>query len=305
MMKSQVLVLAFLVQVFALFPLASQACPLGAKEDHLTVQRVMLNFGKYIGQADNIALIGAKYPNETVTDAQIADVVNKIGLAITCAEAVIANPTGDLLPSKTVFLEGDALKEYIEDYVYFMTDFRDAMIHYKASFAAIGAVKAADRDWNALYAESEKLNSIIDHAHRKMGDAGSTRTHMATMSMLPTLAATPGGSLKQNMKAAEKNLKAIAATVNDPSKNQENAALAYDAAAYFHMTYSQVPESISDLPASRQQAALQGYQAEIRKSVEACVNLQQALLANDNATAAQILKSLSDLKDEGHDQYNP
>ncbi|MDG0816878.1 cytochrome b562 [Bdellovibrio svalbardensis] len=302
-MKSRVFVLAFLVQIFTLLPMESQACPLGAKESTLTVQRVMLNFGKYIGQADHIALLGAKYPNETVTDAQIADAVNKIGLAISCAEAVIANPTGDLLPSKATFLEGDALKEYIEDYVYFMTDFRDAMIHYKASFAALGVTKAADRDWNSLYEESEKLNDLINHAHRKMSDAGSLHSVVAPR-MLSMMAATPGGSLKQNMKAAEKNLKAIALTINDSSKNEENAALAYDAAAYFHMTYSQVPESISDLPASRQQEALQGYQAQIRKSVEMCVSLQQALLANDIDTATDILKALSDLKKEGHDEFN-
>ncbi len=276
MMKSQALVLAFLVQLIALLPLSSQACPLGAKETHLTVQRVMMNFGKYVGQADYVVLLGAKYPNETVTDAQIADAVSRLGLAITCAEAVINNPTGDLLPGKSIFLEGDALKEYIEDYVYFMTDFRDALVHYKASFEAIGAVKAADRNWDELYAESKKLNDLIDHAHRKMSDGGNTHSQVAPMSLLPTLAANPGGSLKQNMKAAEKNLKAIAATINDSSKNQENAALAYDAAAYFHMTYSQIPDSIAELPASRQQEPLQGYQAENRKTVEAWGSLEEA-----------------------------
>lgn len=304
MMKSQVFVLAFLVQVFALFPLTSQACPLGAKEQTLTVQRVMINFGKYIGQADYIALLGAEYPNETVTDAQITDVVNKIGLAITCAEAVINNPTGDLLPGKALSLQGDALKEYVDDYVYFMTDFKESMIHYKESFAAVGAAKAADRNWQALREESKKLNDLIDHAHKKMADTPKSQAMIAPMSLMPSFAVT-AGSLKQNMKAAEKNLKAIAATVNDSSKNQENAALAYEAAAYFHLTYSQVPDVIGDLPADRQEAALQGYQTEVRKVVEACVNLQQALLANDTATATQILKDLNGLKESGHEEYNP
>ncbi|QDK36697.1 cytochrome b562 [Bdellovibrio sp. NC01] len=290
--------LLYVLLTFA--PIASMACPLGAKDDHLTIQRVMINFGKYVGQADHIALLGAKYPNETVTDADIQDAITKIGLAMSCAQAVVDNPTGDMLPGKAMFLEGDELKEYVEDFVYFMAEFKDQLAHYQASFQAMLATKAADRKWDPLYEESEKLNDFIDHAHRKTSVNANTKLMSAQVAAFDVQT----GSLKQNMKAAEKNLKAIAASINDSSKNEANAALAYDAALYFRATYDQVPENISDLPSSQQAAAMQGYQAEIRKVVEACVNLQKALLAGDTATATQLLKDLSHLKDTGHDEYN-
>ena len=113
------------------------------------------------------------------------------------------------------------------------------------------------------------------------------------------------GSLKQNMKQIEKNLKAIAAAINDASQNQNIATLAEQAAELFQTAYSQVPESVSDLPAGQQQEAMQGYQQEIQKGIDLCTQLQNALLNNDNATAMQLLKTLSQLKQEGHDQYNP
>lgn len=303
MIKSQFLILALLIQIAAIFPSNSQACPLGANEQTLTVQRVMRNFGKYIGDADQVVLLGAKYPNEAITDAQITTAINEIALAMTCAEAVINNPSGDLLPSKTAFLTGDALKEYVQDYVDFMTEFHDALTHYEASFEALATQKASDRNWQSLYDESQKLNDLIDHAHKKMSDSPSTQNH-TVLSTQANFSVT-AGSLKQNMKAAEKDLRAIAATINDASKNQENAALAAEAAEYFQLTLSQVPEAVSDIPEDRQQAALQGYQAEINKAVALCVKLQQALLANDTATAIQTLKDLSEEKETGHGEYNP
>lgn len=300
MRKSQILVVALLIQVSALFSVAAKACPLGAKEDHLTIQRVMMNFGKFVGQADHIALLGAKYPNETVTDADIADAINKLALAQTCAQAVIDKPEGDLLPSKVTFLDGDAKKEYIDDFVYFMTEFRDELIVYQDTFKTLAAAKAADRKWDDVYAESEKINKLIDHAHSKTSQDPSAklvlRSHNFSMSV---------GNLKQNMKQIEKNLKAIAAALNDASQNQNSAALAEQTAELFQTAQSQVPEAVSDLPSSQQQAAMQGYQQEIQKGIDLCSQLQNALLNNDSATAMQVLKALSNLKEEGHDQYNP
>jgi hypothetical protein len=146
---------------------ADVTCPLGANQNHLTIQQVMTNFGKYVGQADYIAMRGAKYPDQALAEADITDAAAGIVIAQNCAQAVIDKPEGDLLPSRTVFMDAATKKAYVDNFVYFMTDFRDALIKYHTDFAALAAQKPADRDWNALYQESTDLNNMIDHDHRK------------------------------------------------------------------------------------------------------------------------------------------
>lgn len=113
------------------------------------------------------------------------------------------------------------------------------------------------------------------------------------------------GTLKYNMKHAGTLFKAIGASVNDASKNTENATKAGEMAEYFKLTYTQVPEHVQGLPASAQQQAIKGYQEMIQKCVDHSLALQQAFLNNDNATAAAIYKEMKDLKQDGHDQYDP
>ncbi|HWU44826.1 MAG TPA: cytochrome b562 [Bdellovibrio sp.] len=112
-------------------------------------------------------------------------------------------------------------------------------------------------------------------------------------------------SLKLNMKQIGKNLKAIVATVNDSSKNQDNAGLAQQAAEAFQAVYNQVPDVINEMPADQQPEAIKGFQQEIQKGIDLFTQLKDAFLNGDNAGAAQILKALSQLKQDGHDQYNP
>ena len=181
-----------------------------------------------------------------------------------------------------------------------MTEFRDELVVYQDAFKIVAAAKAADRKWDDLYSESEKINNLIDHAHRKTSEDSSSKMVLRSKNFSMSV-----GNLKQNMKQIEKNLKAIAAALNDASQNQNSASLAEQTTELFQTAQSQVPEAVSDLPSSQQQAAMQGYQQEIQKGIDLCIQLQNALLNNDSATAMQVLKALSNLKEEGHDQYNP
>lgn len=113
------------------------------------------------------------------------------------------------------------------------------------------------------------------------------------------------GTLKHNMKQAGTLFKAIGATLNDPSQNAENAAKAGQMAEFFKLAQTQTPDHIQHIPAAQQPEALKGYQEMIQKVIDHALALQQAFLNNDNAQAAVIYKEMKDLKQDGHDQYDP
>lgn len=133
---------------------------------------------------------------------------------------------------------------------------------------------------------------------------------LMTLTMVTTAAfaqeAEPAaGSLKHNMKEAGALFKAIGQTINDASKNAENAQKAGQMAELFKLTLNQTPDHITEIPAAQQAEALKGYQEMIQKVIDHSLALQQAFANNDNATANTIYKEMKDIKQDGHDQYDP
>jgi len=118
-------------------------------------------------------------------------------------------------------------------------------------------------------------------------------------------AETAAGSLKQTMKQAGTLFKAIGATLADPSKNTENAAKAQQMSELFKMAQTFTPDHIQHIPAAQQAEALKGYQEMIQKVIDHALALQQAFVNNENAQAAAIYKEMKDLKQDGHDQFDP
>lgn len=159
----------FLAFIFGLFPLSVGAeCPLGAKETHLTVQRVMRNFGRYISDADHLCVKGQN-PSEKVTDAEITLATANLGLAIACANEVLKNPTGDVLPSKLELMTDEKEKaELIDDYVYFMTDFRDELVLYRSMFQNVLAQPASERDFQEVNEKRQDVDQLVNRAHKKL-----------------------------------------------------------------------------------------------------------------------------------------
>lgn len=113
------------------------------------------------------------------------------------------------------------------------------------------------------------------------------------------------GSLKHNMKEAGTLFKAIGQTINDASKNAENADKAAQMAELFKLAKNQTPDHMSEIPASHQAEAIQAYQDLMQKVIDHSLALQQAFLNNDNATANALYKEMKDLKQDGHDQFDP
>jgi hypothetical protein len=311
-MKS-ILALASLCLLLSLNSLA-QTCPLGPKDEHLNIHRIMINYGKFVGQADHIALLGARYPNETVTDADITDVIDRLGSAIACAQAILDNPTGDMLPDKASFISGQELKDYIDDFLYFTTEFRDALVHYRTSFVAISQVAAAQRNWEDLYQESQELNDLIDRAHRKTAVIstnasgnipGNAYVRLTSANAFVEVMPPAGASLKANMKEANERLKTIADSVTDASQSAVNAALAGEMAQLFAICKTQIPDDLKQVPEPQKQKALQEFQSMIQQAVDLSTRLQQLLSANDLTGAQSVIKQIKQLKNDGHDKFDP
>lgn len=299
MKKIIFITLAFAFNFFMITNASAATCPLGAKDDHLNIHRIMINYGKFVGPADHIVLLGARYPNETVTDADISSSIDQLASAIACAQAILDNPTGEMLPDKASFLTGQAQQDYIDDFVYFTNEFRDALEVYRNSFIKMLATPKESRNWELLYAESKELNDLIDHAHRKTSIEVYQQNFTEAMPL-------PGGTLKANMKEIGSRFKAIGASVTDTNQNATNALLADEITKLMLICKQQIPEGITQIPdAAQRQKAVTEYQAMLQEGADLSAQLQQAFIVNDNITAQALLLKLKQLKIDGHDRFNP
>jgi hypothetical protein len=166
MQKIHSLLLVFVTLV--LFSTARANCPLGAKEDHLTIQRVMRNFGRFVSPADLITLKGVT-PYQEITEADLSEATTKLSLAIDCAQAVLDNPTGEILPAEYRRQESEAARqEYLDDFLSFMGEFRDGLKDYEKLFQELILKKPEERNYQPLREKCLELEKMVDHAHRKV-----------------------------------------------------------------------------------------------------------------------------------------
>jgi len=154
---------------FLFLPLASMAtCPLGPKETHLNVHRLMRNFGRNTRDADYLCVKG-KIPYETVTDNELSEAITKLGVVIECADEVLKDPTGEVLPGKLLIMTDEKEKaELVDDYVYFMTDFKDIVIEYRELFKALLAQKPSERNFTEVDEKRSEVDKLINRAHKKL-----------------------------------------------------------------------------------------------------------------------------------------
>ncbi|MDD4976044.1 MAG: cytochrome b562 [Bacteriovorax sp.] len=103
-------------------------------------------------------------------------------------------------------------------------------------------------------------------------------------------------NLQNNMRQTGIILKQVSASINDASKNQENAASVAKMIAYFQTARTQSPDSVTN-------GSFADYQALIDQEIQNFKDLQDAFLKNDNVAALSIVHKLNTVKKEGHDKY--
>lgn len=305
MTKFQKFLFIVIIQCSLILSAAEEiTCPLGKNEDHLTIQRVMMNYGKFVSDADHVAVFGARYPHEDLTDQDIQKAISQLDLAINCAQAILNNPTGDLLPNKAHDLHGAEQEEYISDFLSFTEDFRDALIAYQLSFKKILIEEITNRNWEPIYQESVDLNEMISHAHRKLSNNDLKILNLKILETVPA-DTTPAPSLKANMKQIKKSLNDISKNLNDATFQQANVDLSLLTQQLFTACLNQIPKELNDLPAEQKSLAVQDYQKMIGLGLELSQKLTQALQNSDIAQATDLLQKLNQLKQDGHQRYNP
>ena len=127
----------------------------------------MRNFGRFTLQADSAAL-KSQNPHDKVSDQQLLKSINDLGLAISCARAVIDSPKDDLLPTCTKVLDPKAFDEYVTAYVRLMKEFETSLIEYQSLFKQVLSRPESDRNFSTIYQHSQYLNKLVDTSHKEL-----------------------------------------------------------------------------------------------------------------------------------------
>ncbi|WP_413558639.1 hypothetical protein [Bdellovibrio sp. HCB209] len=165
MISRIVLAIALLMPALSLAQVVT--CPLRNGETELTINRVMRNYGKYFAEAETVARkIGD--PWDKLTDQDIQKGIDGLNVAIACTDEVIAKPTDAVMPSKGALMDEKGRAELNEYYLYFMGDFRDALVEYRDLLVKTLATPEAQRDYAAIVTKNEELNQKVTKAHKKL-----------------------------------------------------------------------------------------------------------------------------------------
>lgn len=157
-----------LVLTFSSISVFAKICPLGAKEDTLTLARVMRNFGKAVRDADGLAVETKQWPEEGTTEKLLA-ASQPISMGIVCADELINNPTGDLLPKKLNELQGEMREQYLKHYIDALKKFRDGLVEYKRILEDLAALPADQRKFEGLYIHYKYMDDMVNTFHDHLG----------------------------------------------------------------------------------------------------------------------------------------
>lgn len=127
----------------------------------------MRNLGRFLMPSEMVVLKGLN-PAEKIKDTDILDAITKLDVAISCIDAVIASPTGDLLPTKAQGLEGAAKADYVERYVYYMDSFKTLMVEFREMLEQAAALPAEGRNFQDLKVKMEEIDKTVNHAHKRL-----------------------------------------------------------------------------------------------------------------------------------------
>lgn len=149
-------------------------CPKGAKDDQLTFQRIMINFGRYTMTADSVARQDADwlFKNKPEVEKSVQD----LSLAIACSEAAIAN-RAILYPAGAQQYSPETRAIYIEDYGNWLEKYLVALQSYKAEASRLLSVienpesKSADVDLGEFVRIAKLVKDIADDSHRVLSTA--------------------------------------------------------------------------------------------------------------------------------------
>lgn len=141
---------------------AAPVCPIGKKDTELTLQRVMINFGKFLSPADSVVMDGTMNPS-TVTDASLQEGIDGLAVSIACAHAVVEMKSEALMPAGARKLTGAERDSYNAAFQQAMAQFEQALVDYASTLQAL--IGAPAKDFAAADAQKKLVNKLADEAH--------------------------------------------------------------------------------------------------------------------------------------------
>lgn len=149
--------------IFLVHPMAF-ACPLGAGEEKLTLQRVMRNFDKYTRLADSSVRRGSESAS-SVTDSEIEQVLSDFTVFNSCIDAVLTSNDMDLYPSKAKRLNGKEQEDFIAKYLDYMERLKVSATSYSSEFESLKSQPIEQRNFSHTVEIKKSFDDLVSEAH--------------------------------------------------------------------------------------------------------------------------------------------
>lgn len=109
--------------------------------------------------------------------------------------------------------------------------------------------------------------------------------------------------LGKTMEVLNKAWRKLRKQVNDPASNASSVELVATVKEQTEKALTLQPDKAKDLPEADRPKFIEGYKAKMKEFHDKLDKLSDAFKANDNTTAAALLKELGLLQREGHKEY--
>lgn len=111
--------------------------------------------------------------------------------------------------------------------------------------------------------------------------------------------------LKPLMQRLGDRFQTLGRQIRDPQQNPSSLELAREINGIVREAYELSPTVVAEMPAAQQPAAQVRYQRFLTQLLLADLDVQDALLVNNNQTALAALQRMSALRNEAHSIFHP
>lgn len=126
---------------------------------------------------------------------------------------------------------------------------------------------------------------------------------LLTTTCATLMADGPKEDLERTMKAMNKPYKVLLKQIKDKSKNADSLKQLADMEAATLRAKGATPDHMENVPKDKRDKALADYRAMMATCLSEELEVEQALLDDDNDTAAKKLDELTDTMKSGHKEF--